>query len=176
MSKDLPATLAAMKTLTAVLVLAVIAYAIPAHADATDTWWAAKVRQDYATEFKLLQPSADQEGFIAEEELADMYRFGRGVPQSDVEAARCYHKAADLGDPIAQDIIGILYVRGQGVPKDYVQAHMWFNLAASGDSSSGQIREDAIQLRDSLEQLMTPEQIAEAQKQTAAWRPISLAQ
>lgn len=165
-----------MRTLAAVLMLAVIAYAVPTRADATDTWWAAKIRQDYVTEFKLLQLFADQEGFIAEEELADMYRFGRGVPQSDVEAARWYHKAADLGDPIAQEIIGIMYVRGQGVTKDYVQAHMWFNLAASGESSSDQIREDAIQLRDSLEQLMTPGQIAEAQKQTAAWRPISLAQ
>jgi hypothetical protein len=51
--------LATMRTLAAVLTLAVIAYAIPAHADtiadALVSAQAASERQDYATEFKLLQ-------------------------------------------------------------------------------------------------------------------------
>ena len=56
-----------------------------------------------------------------------------------------------------------MYDRGQGVLQDYVQAHMWYNLAAA------QNQENAIRLRDSLTKLMTPEQIAEAQRLAAEW-------
>src|SRR5665647_1597615 len=50
-------------------------------------------------------------------------------------------------------------------PKDYVVAYMWFSLsAAQGDHDS------AIQ-RDLVAKLMTPAQIAEAQKLAREWKP-----
>ena len=54
-----------------------------------------------------------------------------------------------------------------GVPQDYVQAHMWSNLAAS--RLIGAIRDSLIQSRDRVADLMTPDQIAEAQRLAREW-------
>jgi TPR repeat protein len=59
-----------------------------------------------------------------------------------------------------------MYENGLGVPKDYVQAYMWLNIAASANSDNF-----AAGVRDRLEHLMTVQQIAEAQRRTAAWQP-----
>jgi uncharacterized protein len=61
-------------------------------------------------------------------------------------------------DAGAQRNLGFMYYKGQGVPLNYVRAHMWFNLsAAQGDQA-------AVKSRDLVAQLITPAQIAEAQK------------
>ena len=58
-----------------------------------------------------------------------------------------------------------MYAKGQGVPQDYVRAHMWFNIAAAqGD-------QDAVKNKDRAAALMTPAQIAEAQKLAREWKP-----
>ena len=49
------------------------------------------------------------------------------------------------------------YSIGRGVPKDLVLAYAWSNLAAAAADP------DAARLRDLLEGLMTPSQIADAQ-------------
>ena len=74
--------------------------------------------------------------------------------------------AADQGDANAQYDLGILYAKGRGVLRDYVQAHMWASLAAA------QNQENATKLRDFLAELMTPEQIAEAQRLAREWLAI----
>jgi len=57
----------------------------------------------------------------------------------------------------------MMYGQGRGVPEDYVQAHMWFNLAASqGDTN-------AAGKRDIAADLMTNQQIAEAQALAREW-------
>ena len=62
--------------------------------------------------------------------------------------------------------LGRLYMQGLGrAPQDYVKAHLWFNLAASRGEA------EAVTERDALAARMAPEQIAEAQKQAAAWQP-----
>ena len=56
-----------------------------------------------------------------------------------------------------------MYSSGEGVPQDYTLAHMWFNLAgASG-------LEEAHGTRDTVAKLMTPAQIAEAQRLAREW-------
>jgi TPR repeat protein len=61
-----------------------------------------------------------------------------------------------------------MYYHGQGVPGNYVTAHMWLNLsAAQGNRSALKGRN----VRDKVETLMTPEQIAEAQKLAREWKP-----
>jgi hypothetical protein len=58
-----------------------------------------------------------------------------------------------------------MYRKGQDVPQDYVEAHKWFNLAtAAGDA-------DAAKYRDLTVKLMSPAQIAEAQRLAREWRP-----
>jgi TPR repeat protein len=73
--------------------------------------------------------------------------------------------AADQGDEGAQAILGALYYRGQGVPQDYIQAYMWINLAAANGAAP------AIKFRDVLAGMMTPGQIAEAQRLAREWKP-----
>jgi TPR repeat protein len=94
-----------------------------------------------------------------------MYRNGRGLKQSDVEAVKWFRKAADTGDANAQWRLGDLYRLGQGVPQDFVLAHMWFNLSAAKGE------QNAIVLRELVSKHMTPEQIAEAQKLARDWKP-----
>jgi len=56
------------------------------------------------------------------------------------------------------------YSAGDGVIQDFVVAHMWENLARA------QGEENAKRVLGILEQLMTKEQIAEAQKMAREWQ------
>ena len=62
-----------------------------------------------------------------------MYEDGRGVPQSDSEAARWYRLAADQGDADAQCILGWMYKNGRGVPRSHEEATRWYRMAADQD-------------------------------------------
>ena len=81
------------------------------------------------------------------------------------EALREWQAAANAGDAKAMLALGRLYMQGLGAPQDYVQAHKWFNLAASRGEA------EAVTERDTLAGRMASEQVAEAQKQAAAWQP-----
>lgn len=73
---------------------------------------------------------------------------------------------AEQGDPTAQNILGSMYGSGDGVALDYVEGYKWIILsAAQGD-------EIANQWLSLLGQVMSPEQIAEAQKLAAEWRKV----
>ena len=60
-----------------------------------------------------------------------------------------------------------MYDQGRGVPQDYVQAHKWMNLAAS--RQTGEERQRSADRRDTLARLMTPAQLAEAQRLAREW-------
>lgn len=62
--------------------------------------------------------------------IATAYASGRGVVQSDNEAARWFQKAAEEGLAEAQYNLGVLYVSGRGVGTDMAQAARWFEAAA----------------------------------------------
>ena len=81
------------------------------------------------------------------------------------EALHEWQAAANAGDAKAMLALGRLYEQGLGAPQNYVQAHTWFNLAASRGEA------EAVTERDTLAARMAPEQVAEAQKQAAAWQP-----
>ena len=131
---------------------------------------AAYGKEDYATALRLYRQLADQGDADAQTTLGVMYANGQGVPQDAVQAVKWFRLAADQGDARAQLNLGIMYDNGQGVPKDYVEAHKWFNLAAAS-VSSGDTRERAVKNRDRVAGMMTPAQIAEAQKRASAWQP-----
>lgn len=86
------------------------------------------------------------------------------VPLDRNESFKWFLKAAEQGDWIAQKNLGTYFESGYGVPQNYVQAHKWYNIAQSHAASWG-----AARLRDELEEKMTPEQIAEAQKLAREW-------
>jgi hypothetical protein len=98
-----------------------------------------------------------------------MYTEGQGVIQDYSEAFKWYRKAAEKGEARAQGNLGVMYIKGQGVSENYIQAHKWLNLAAA--SSSGEIRDTAVTNRDIVAKLMTPAQIAEAQRLAREWKP-----
>jgi TPR repeat protein len=126
------------------------------------------VPQDYGEAVKWYRMAAEQGDAAGQVMLGLMYDLGRGVPLNPVEAVKWYSMAADKGDVAGQSDLGLSYSNGTGVPKDYVLAYMWFDLAAAreGYPDSG----DA-QNRDDVAKLMTPDQIAEAQRLARDWKP-----
>ena len=88
-----------------------------------------------------------------------MYDKGKGVPQDYKTAAKWWKLAAEQGNADAQNNLGAMYSKGRGVLQDYVYAHMWFNIAASSGKSK-----NASKNRDIVAGVMTPAQIADAQK------------
>ena len=76
-----------------------------------------------------------------------------------------YRLAAEQGLAQAQNNLGIMYARGQGVSRDYVGAYMWFNLSAVQGNQQAAVNQNR------TASLMTPEQLAEAQKLVREWKP-----
>ncbi len=80
-------------------------------------------------------------------------------------ALKEFRPLAEQGYPLAQATLGFMYAKGQGVPQDYIQAYMWASLAAAqGD-------EDAVEGLERLEEKMSSDQIAQAQRLAREWRP-----
>ena len=80
-------------------------------------------------------------------------------------AVRLIRPLAEQGDANAQYNLGVFYDNGLDVPQDRVSAYMWFSLSAA------QGKEGAATFRDLIARLMTPAQIAEAQKLAREWKP-----
>ena len=118
------------------------------------------VPEDDAEAVRWYRLAAEQGLAEAQVNLGVMYDNGEGVPEDDAEAARWYRLAAEQGHPQAQLNVGLQYITGEGAPVDHVQAYAWLDLgAAGGDPNAGNVR-------DSLAEAMTPEQIAAAQAMT----------
>lgn len=95
---------------------------------------------------------------MAQAELGGMFYEGIGVERDLALAAKYLTSAAEQGDLRAQAQLALLFAQGEGVEQDYVRAHMWANLAAAAGYAP------ALKSRDVFAQLMTPEQIAQAQE------------
>ena len=111
-----------------------------------------------ALAFRGFKTLATQGHADAQFYLGTMYENGEGVPRDDAEAEKWYRRAAEQGYADAQSALGLMYHAGESVPRDHVRAHMWFNLADTGKH------------RDYVASLMTPEQIAEAQRLAREWK------
>ncbi|MFK7940746.1 MAG: tetratricopeptide repeat protein [Roseovarius sp.] len=83
--------------------------------------------------------------------------------ETAAEGARLLDLAATAGDAAAQARLGEMYMTGAHVELDYIAAHKWFNIAAT----LGQSR--AVELRETVSALMTPEDVAEAQAAARHW-------
>ncbi len=122
--------------------------------------------QDYVEAGKWYRLAAVQGESKAQNALGVMYRDGQGVQQDYSEAVKWYRLAAEQGNAAAQVSLGAMYANGQGVAKDYVLAYLWFTLSATqGDEGV----EQAVKNLNMLTPLMTPMQIAEAQKLVREW-------
>ena len=72
--------------------------------------------------------------------VAQAYDKGRGIPQSKVEAARWYRKAAEQGDSFSQFYLGNMYWEGIGVTKNEKEAVRWWEMAAAQGYAPAQNR------------------------------------
>ena len=181
------------------LALAIMALTVPADAGPFEDGLAAAKRSDYATALLLWRPLAEQGNATAQYNLGLMSENGRGMPKDSVNAVKWYRMAAEQGHANAQNNLGFMYANGQGVPQDYgeamkwyrraadqrlagaqynlglmqaygegvphdtVSAHMWFNLAAAHGHENGQA------IRGMVEELMSPDQIVDAQRMAFEW-------
>jgi TPR repeat protein len=94
----------------------------------------------------------------AQYNLALMYDQGQGVAQNYKEAVYWYKIAAAQGLAKAQQNLGAMNASGDGTAQNYIQAHVWFNLAAA------QGNKEAVEKRNQIAKLMSPQKIAQAQK------------
>jgi len=92
-----------------------------------------------------------------------LYKDGIGVETNAEKAAEMVLAGANKNVAMAQHQISHAYGAGQGFKQDYLKAHMYANLAAAQGYVGAEKR------RDTWAQLMTPEQIAEAQSMARSW-------
>ncbi len=118
---------------------------------------------DYPAALRELSPLAEQGNAEAQFMLGEMYGLGQGVAPDEPQAMAWYRKAAEQGNVRAQYNLGFMYYLGLPGPPDYVQTYMWYNLAAA------QGYKHAAETRRILEKVMTPDQVAKAQKLTREW-------
>jgi hypothetical protein len=129
------------------------------------------VTRDYTEAARMYRRAAVKGNAMAKSTLGDIYYYGRGLPQDFSEAIRWWSLAAEANIAIAQLNLGVMYANGDGVPQDYIKAHMYANLAAAR-LPPGEDHATAVKNRDIVAKLMTPEQIAEAQRRAREWRPV----
>jgi uncharacterized protein len=130
------------------------------------------VAQDLNEAKHWFQLAADQGQPDGQYNLGVMYAVGEGVPQDFVQAVKWYSLAAERGQTDAQNSLGMRYKRGEGVAQDYVQAHKWFALSAA-NATHPTDRARAIANLDAIVKLMSPAQIAEAERLAHAWNPVA---
>jgi TPR repeat protein len=151
---------------------------------------------DFAEASKWFRKAADHGIADAQYNLGVLYLEGKGVEQNQTQAAEWFKKAALRGLPDAMLDYGVLVYRGEGVQKNETIGIQWLMLAAqhgvpiaqnrlarlyaNGDSDPVEAAKWHIlarkggkgdQLLDDYIARLTPEQIAEAEKRAAAFRP-----
>ncbi len=101
-----------------------------------------------------------------------MYNSGLGVNEDCDKAVMWFRRAAEKGIAHAQLGLGIAYISGEGLEEDNVSGHMWCSLAAmqwDGDTTKVESLEIATEALGLVEENMTAEQIAKAQKLVHEW-------
>jgi len=117
------------------------------------------VIQDYKRSLKWFRKAAENETVdvvvrkTAYLELAHMYSDEKSVIYNASEAVKSARLAVPYGS--SKIILGTSYHHGEGVMQDYARAHMYYNL--QGGELGGLLRDD-------IAKIMTPGQIAEAQR------------
>ena len=128
------------------------------------------VSRDSSESLRWYRASAEQEHQHAIIMLGHAFHYGKGVRQNYAEAVKWYRFGAELGYSSAQYFLGSMYGSGKGVRKDLVQAHKWYNLTASRTASDGIAAVMAAAHRDGVEKLLTPTELAEAERLAREWR------
>ncbi len=122
--------------------------------------------KDYETAAKEFRKDAERGGANSQFRLGLLYERGNGVGQSDEEARKWYRLAAEQDHRRGQYRLGRLLRKGLGGPQDLVEAWVMYTLSLQKKHS-----EDKDAWRRWIEERMTYDQLAEAKKRAAEWRP-----
>lgn len=125
---------------------------------------------DYDTAMQIYRDLSDKGDPRATFWIGYLYHYGHGVSADQVEALKWFHKAANLGDVKARQYLGIMYQKGQGTAQDLVAAHQWYTLFHR-DTDNVRDRPYTRETVRKMERKMSPEQIEQAKKLAADWKP-----
>ncbi|MBN2241109.1 MAG: TonB family protein [Acidobacteria bacterium] len=118
-----------------------------------------------AETFYFLLESAEQGSPSAQFRLGMIYLQGNSVARDLSEAEKWFRKAAEQGNNPAKGMLGVIYATGMGVTKDYIQAYMWLTLAIDETKDKqAPFLPQATELRNTIVEEMTPQQIDEARE------------
>jgi TPR repeat protein len=126
-------------------------------------WIAAAAANGLTSALDWLRSAAAAGDHEAQYRLSGLLSSGKGVETDADKALALLRYSAEGGVTTAQLAFAKRLATGDGVSQDYVAAHKWANLAAI---SGG---EEAIKMRETFANLMTPDQVADAQRQARAW-------
>jgi TPR repeat protein len=126
------------------------------------------VKQDIQQAIEWYRKAAEQGNTFAQVELGLLYSNGDNIRKDVNQAILWYRRAAEQGYWNAQHNLANLYDRGDGVSQNYLEAYTWYNIAATDGAEAGEFSGQA---RDRIATRMTPEQIAEAQRRSAVFKP-----
>ncbi|WP_374375550.1 tetratricopeptide repeat protein [Dongia sp.] len=124
----------------------------PAGATAADGW-AAFERGDPQQALAIFKALGDAGDSNMQVLVGQMYDFGQGIPQDDVEALKWYQRAAEAGNAKGQYQTGVLYFRSQGVPQNLAESYRWLTLASEGKAQGLEVNPNqavAIQAKSML--------------------------
>ena len=124
--------------------------------------------------FREYAAAAEAEHHGAENNLGVLYETGLGVSLNDVEAAKWYLRSAEGGNPMGQYNLGTLLVadlvsgdcRIDNGDLAYSLAYKWFSCASN--DGYGNVDAAAKAASQVLEELMTVDQISEAEQLASA--------
>ena len=115
--------------------------------------------------YKWYLKAANQEVAAAQLRVGEMYFIGEGTARDYKQAFYYLSKAAERGLPDAQRLLGDCYKVGMGTLRNDVKALTWYTIAARQEN------EKATTNRKNIITLMSPEEIAMAEKAARDFRP-----
>jgi len=127
------------------------------------------VQQNYTEAAAWYRKAAEAGNARGQCSLGLAYYSGHGVTWVYDQAVWWFRKAAKTGHSPSQFNLGLAYIYGQGVPQSYSLAYMWVSISASS-GEFGDYSQTA-EIRDDIAQKMTPQQVADAQRLAADWKP-----
>jgi len=123
--------------------------------------FAAYQKDDFATALEKWRPLAEQGSSAAQLFLGFIQANGQGVQKDNAQAVHWYGEAAERDNMVAQVRLAIMYRDGTGVAADRAKALFWARMAARTENHMQKI---AQALQRSLEETMTPDEIATAEE------------
>lgn len=131
---------------------------------------------DYQSAFSMFLEAANRNSPMSAGKVGEYYLKGLGAVQSYRLATQWLAMGSEYGDKLSLYLLGVINEEGIGIAANKVDALMYFNLAATYGfdgllyESKG-LTELCISCRDRLNNLLSLEQITDAQNKAVSFKP-----